>query len=231
VIQSPTHSPGLPFLSKDRVRTVFEVYRERLRAMELMPDVRSIVLAENCGPDSGGSLSHPHGQLLATPELLPALERSLQGTERRTKQWGVSCPLELVVDQERTRSQRLVWEGEEFTVLTPFASTLPYQLRLVPRRHTRSLSLVSDDEIRSLAELLPWTERALLEMFPGTSYNVTGVFPAPSDLCPAGYHWSIDLLPRLVKEDAFELASRVPVNPIAPELAAERYRAALRAPR
>lgn len=229
VIQHPAHGPGLPFLPFEQVREVVDVYRERLRALEATAGVRSVILAENCGPDSGGSLAHPHGQLLATPEVLPGLERTLQETQKRAAEWGVPCPVELLLSEGRRESRRLVWEDDHFVVIAPYASTLPYQLKVVPRRDARSLSQASDEELKSLAGILPRLERALLTLFPGTSYNVTGAFPSHRGSALPAFHWSIDLLPRLVREDAFELASWVPVNPIAPEIAAERYRTALTA--
>jgi len=230
VIQSPTHSPGFPYLGSAHQLEVFEVYRERVRALEPMPGARSIVLAENWGPDSGGSLSHPHGQILATTELVPGLADMLRGSEERAREWQVPCPLEHVLDEERRIGSRIVLEDEHITVLAPFASTFPYQVRFIPREHRRSLSRSGEGELRSLAVYVPRVERALLALFPGASYNMAGVFPVGEADVPRSFHWWLDLLPRLGKGDAFELAAHVPVNPVPPEAAAEQYRRALSSP-
>ena len=231
VIQAPAHSPGLPYLPPAHVREVFHVYRERVAALAGSPQVRSIVLAENWGPDSGGSLTHPHGQILSTPELVPGLAALLRGTEERVAEWKVPCPVEATMQRERDEGSRMVVENPHFLVVAPFASTEPHQLRFIPTRHLKSLSQMSDIELDALADLTTRMERALLDEFPGASYNLSAVFPTPATPAPEAFHGWIDLRPRLVKPDAFELASRVAVNPVAPERAAERFRAALSASR
>ncbi|HXY47692.1 MAG TPA: hypothetical protein VEK13_07360, partial [Thermoplasmata archaeon] len=82
-------------------------------------------------------------------------------------------------------------------------------------------------EIHRLAELLPQVLRALSEVVPGASYNfVTRAFPwaTPED---GAYHWHLDVLPRLVRPDGFDVGSGIPVNPVAPEAAADQLRRAI----
>lgn len=224
VIQSPTHGLGVSQLPPGQVREILDVYRARLRALEAAGEARSLALVENWGVDSGGSLTHPHGQILGTPVVLPALERTLRGTSARARDWHAACPVEHLLGEELSAQSRIIAEQEHFVALAPYASTVPYQVRVVPRRHARSLSEAHDRELDSLSVLLPRLERALLEIFPGTSYNLVALFPARPEASTGPFHWTADLLPRLVKEDGFELAARVAVNPIAPEAAAARYR-------
>ncbi len=230
VIQSPSHTPGLPFLGVKANLEVLEVYRDRVRTFERDPQLRSIVLAENWGMESGGSLTHPHGQLLATAEETPTLARWGRAMRERAHEWGVPCAVERVVEDERRERTRLVLEDERLSVIAPEASHVPYQLRLIPHRHARSLSQATDPELASLAVILPRLERALLRMFPDASYNVAASFLGRRTAQDSAFHYTIDLVPRLTTPDAFEIASGVPVNPVRPETAAERYRAALADP-
>ena len=73
--------------------------------------------------------------------------------------------------------------------------------------------------------------RALLTVLPGASYNFVIRSPAgpapPSD----SYHWHLDLVPRLVRPDGFDLGSGYAVNTVLPEVAAGALREALAAKR
>lgn len=224
VIQTPVHSTGPAFLPPAQLYEVMEVYRERVRALEALAGVRSVLLAENWGPDSGGSLTHPHGQLLASPERFPALEARLSGSEACADLWKVPCAMEAIVERERREGSRVVVEDEQISAVTPFASTVPYQVRLIPRRHLRSIAQATDGELRSIATMLPALERALLQAFPLASYNVAALSPGLTEGPAPGFHFSIELLPRLAKPDAFELGAHVAVNPVPPEKAASDYR-------
>lgn len=224
VIQSPTHSPGLPYLGVDRAREVFQVYWERLRALEATEGIRTVALVENWGTDSGGSLQHPHGQLLATSEVVPALASLWAATRDRAAEWATDCPMEHVLRAERDERTRVVWEGPRTVAFAPYASVLPYQLRFLLSRHTSSISHASSSELAELSEVAVRAQRVLLDEFPGTSYNLVGVFPTPLAPSPPPFHGYIDLLPRLARADGFELGAHVPVNPVRPEKAAEMYR-------
>lgn len=226
VIQSPRHAPGFPFLTEEHIGEILEVYRERVRELERIPGVGTLVWAENYGPDSGGSLIHPHAQLLATPERVHPLEVTLERSTALARAWGVPCATEALLATERSQAQRMVYEEPYLNVVAPFASDVPYHLRLSPTRHLRSPSEANDAELRALGLALARVERALLRLFPEVSYNVSSLIPPPSGDASA-FHWSVDLRPRLVKADAFELATHVPVNPIPPEVAAEKLRGAL----
>jgi UDPglucose--hexose-1-phosphate uridylyltransferase len=223
IVTSPTHEPGLAYLPEEHQRTLFRFLRERVRAVGVDPAVSTTVLLENQGPESGGTLPHPHAQLLAS-EILPDRVREEHESFEVDRS---SCALERVVEQERVIADRWVARDEELVAFAPFASEHPYEVWVVPRRHTSSFARATDSETDALAELLPKLLRALDAIRPGASYNwfVHSLErpPSPSE----SFHWHLELTPRIQRADGFELAAGLPVNAVLPERAADEYRRAM----
>ncbi len=140
---------------------------------------------------------------------------------------GGSCLLETVTSAEERTGARLILQDPWLTGVAPYGSEHPYEMRLVPRRHAPSLAAATDAEVASLARHLPAVLRALGQVVPAVSYNwvVHGLGPAAPGT--AGFHWHVEVLPRLVRPDGFELGSGLAVNPVPPEEAAARLIAEL----
>jgi UDPglucose--hexose-1-phosphate uridylyltransferase len=231
VIESPTHSPLLPFLPREQVERALTMCRDRLRVLSGHALVGSVTLFENAGPESGGSLWHPHAQLVTVPELSPALEEELEGSERYRDQTKAECAFEAVRHAELGDGRRVVFDTGGFTAYAPFASAVPFEVRLMPNRHSPTLAEATDEEIRSLSERLPSLLRALLGLLPGASYNFVVRIPVGRSPATHRYHWHLDVLPRLVRPDGFDLGSGYAVNTVPPEDAAAALRTALGAKR
>lgn len=227
IIESPAHSPTFPYLSRDQALRVLRVCRDRARELSGRAGIVSTTLFENAGPESGGSLWHPHAQLVATPELSPSLRSEVEGAERLRERLGGQCPFEQVRDEEVRDGARVVFESSAFTAFAPFASAYPFELRVIPSRHTPSFGDANDSEVEVLSEQLPALLRSFLSLAPGASYNFVVKSPAGTMHRQDRYHWHLDVYPRLVRPDGFDLGSGFHVNTVAPEEAAQSLRAAL----
>jgi UDPglucose--hexose-1-phosphate uridylyltransferase len=231
VIESPSHAPSLGFLPAEQVVRVLRMCRDRVRYLSGQPRVGSITLFENTGPESGGSLWHPHAQLVTVPGLAPSLREEVEGAERYRKRWGGHCAFEAVVREEVKDGTRKLFDSDGFVGYTPFASAVPYEVRMLPTRHAVSLSEMTDDEAAALAGHLAALLRAFLAVLPGASYNFVVRSPAPREAVSEPYHWHLELVPRLIRPDGFDLGSGYSVNTVLPEVAAEALREALAAKR
>jgi UDPglucose--hexose-1-phosphate uridylyltransferase len=220
VIETPQHAPGMPALSAPALRALFRFFRARVAAVQEAPGVAAVLLFENWGPESGGTLWHPHVQVAGFPEVPPVL-----AGEASRFAGGDRCLLESVTESEIFETSRVVLADQRFSAYVPFGSEHPYELRVVPLVHRPSFADASDEEIDRLSDLLPRLLRALDRIVPGVSYNwwVHGAGRA----IPSSFHWHVEVTPRIVRPDGFELGSGLMVNPVAPEAAAVRLRAAL----
>jgi len=227
LIESPTHSPLLPYLPREQVRRVLRLGRDRVRDLGGRAGVGTVTFFENAGPESGGSLWHPHSQLVATAGSSPSLGEEMAGIERLHARYPGSCAFEAVRDEETRDGSRVVFESDAFLGFAPFASAYPYEVRVVPRRHSASMGEANDGEIEELAERLPALLRALMSVVPGASYNYVVRAPSDSAAGRERYHWHLDLYPRLVRPDGFDLGSGFHVNTVLPEEAARLLRTEL----
>jgi UDPglucose--hexose-1-phosphate uridylyltransferase len=227
VIEGPQHSPGLAYLPPEQRRDVFRFLRDRVRDLTARPGIANVLLFENWGPESGGTLWHPHAQLVGLPFVPP---RVAEERDHFQKAPAGGCLLESIVDAERKAAARLVSDAPSMVAYAPFASEHPFETWIVPKRHGASFGDATDTEVDRLAELLPAVLRALATAWPGSSYNwfVHGLgATAPGG---AAFHWHVEVVPRLVRPDGFDLGAGVPVNPVAPEAAATALAAGLETP-
>lgn len=231
VIESPNHSPSLGLLAPEQVARVIRTCRDRVRELSRRPRVGTVTLFENTGPESGGSLWHPHAQLVSVPELAPALRDELERAEAYRARTGARCAFEAVYEEELRSSERRVFESAGFVGYTPFASAVPFEVRVFPHRHMRSFGEMTDEEATMLAADLSALLKAFLVTLPGASYNFVVRCPGVGVPGTEEYHWHLDFLPRLIRPDGFDLGSGYSVNTVLPEVAAETLRAALAAKR
>jgi UDPglucose--hexose-1-phosphate uridylyltransferase len=230
LIESPRHGSPFPDLPTDQRRTVVRVARDRVRALAEHRGIRGVLLFENAGPESGGTLWHPHAQLVATPIDLPRVEEELRAVRARRTPTSGRCPVEEILEAEERAGVRRIAERGGLVAVAPYASALPYEVRIVPRRHFASFAEATDAETEALAELLAALLRALVAEAPRASYNWFAASLPPSHPDRSLLHWQLTVAPRLVRPDGFEIGGGIEVNPVAPETAAARLRARVESP-
>ena len=161
VIESPDHDRPIALLETKQIAELMEMYRARL--IDLTGDRRFkyILIFENHGADAGASLEHPHSQIIATPMIPVYVAGELRGAEHYFNDMGGECIYDVIIKDELARSKRVVFENSSFVCLAPFASKYPYELMILPRRHSPSFVECTHREISDLAELLRITLSSL----------------------------------------------------------------------
>jgi UDPglucose--hexose-1-phosphate uridylyltransferase len=126
--------------------------------------------------------------------------------------------LEDLLQEEVRRRERIVAIDGEAVAICPFASRVPFQVQIVPRKPRARFE--DDGPLGA----------ALLHDVLGRLARVLGALP-PLNLwvrtAPSGaehFCWRIDLLPRLTHLAGLELGTGVNLNVMPPELAAGRLR-------
>ena len=215
IVNSPRDVHSLAELEPAELELAVEVWRERMRAHA---DAACLHLFVNEGAASGASREHTHAQLLAL-DFVPALiarERERFGAYA-TRTMGGSLLDDLLAEEVRRR-ERLVAIDADAVLLAPFASALPYQMMLVPRRPR----LRFEDEGPSGAALLHDALTRLRLRFGGCPPLNLWVRTAPRGA--EHFCWRIDIVPRLTEVAGLELGAGVALNAVAPERAAAELR-------
>jgi UDPglucose--hexose-1-phosphate uridylyltransferase len=215
IAHGPDHVPSITDMDAEQFARAVDGWRCRLAAMDQAAYVHVMV---NEGSAAGASLEHSHAQLYAL-DFVPALvarERE-RFTAHNTRTMG-GCLMCDLLQEEVRRRERVVAVDDDAVLLAPFASRLPYELQLVPRRHAASFGDAAETGAALLHDGLLKLRAALgapppLNLWVRTAPRGAGHF-----------HWHIDVLPRLTQLAGFELGTGVAVNIRAPERSAQELR-------
>jgi UDPglucose--hexose-1-phosphate uridylyltransferase len=217
IVNAPESVLSLADLPPERLAGAMEVWRERMRAHSHSEYVQLIV---NERREAGASLEHTHSQLYAL-DFVPAevaRERERCGAyATRTMGRGL---LEDLVAEEVRRGERIVAIDEEAVLMAPYASRLPFQLMLAPRKPRMRF----EDDGPLGASLLHDGLCRLARHFGSSPPLNMWVRTAPRGA--EHFCWRIDVAPRLTHLAGLELSTGVNLNIVAPEHAAAVLREA-----
>jgi UDPglucose--hexose-1-phosphate uridylyltransferase len=215
IVNGPQSVLSLAELGVEQVVAAVEVWRARMRAH---PESAYLQLIVNERREAGASLPHTHAQLYGL-DFVPAVvarERE-RANAYTTRTMGGSLLGDLLAEEVRLR-ERIVAVDEEAVLLPPYASQLPFQLMLVPRRPRARF----EDEGPSGAALLHDGLRRLARLL-GSSPPLN-LFVRTAPLGAEHFCWRIDILPRLTHLAGLELSTGINLNIVAPEHAAALLR-------
>jgi UDPglucose--hexose-1-phosphate uridylyltransferase len=235
IIETPDHAKGMADMSVDEVTNVLVAYRTRLLDLRRDTRLRYHVLFKNHGMRAGASISHSHSQLIAVPLVPPVAVAELNSCREFFEQ-RYRCILCDILDFELRSGERIVREFPEFVTFAPFASALPFELRLLPKRHCHDFGLLQDEELSGLAAAMKDMLSRLKEVLKDPPYNFIlhtspSLQPRPGrpefwSSIEYDYHWHIELVPRIIQLAGFEWGTGFHINPTTPEDAAAALRGA-----
>jgi UDPglucose--hexose-1-phosphate uridylyltransferase len=216
VVNAPQARVSLSQLEPAQVATAVEVWRARIRH-HTERGAAYVHVIVNERQEAGASLPHTHAQVYALP-FVPAQvarERERFGAHA-TRTMGGNLLGDLVQEEVRRR-ERIVAVDDEAVLIAPYASRLPFQLMLAPRRPQPRFE---DDSAG--AALLHDALTRLARRFGAPPPLNLWVRTAP----PGTEHfgWRIDIQPRLTHLAGLEMGAGVNLNIVAPELAAAELR-------
>ncbi len=215
IVNAPDPVSSLSELTPEQVAVAMEAWRSRMRAYA-QAACRHLIVNER--REAGASLPHTHAQLFALAFVPAAIARERERFSAYAVRTMGSNLLGDLVQEEVRRRVRIVAIDDEAVLMAPYASQVPYQLMLAPRRPSARF----EDDGPSGAALLHDGLSRLRRRFGA---------PPPLNLwvrtAPQGadhFCWRIDIVPRLTHLAGLELGTGVHLNVVAPEQAADELR-------
>jgi UDPglucose--hexose-1-phosphate uridylyltransferase len=194
------------------------MWRERA-AHHVAAGAACVHVLVNEGRVAGASLPHTHAQLYALSFVPAAIARERERfSAYATRTMGGNLLGDLVQEEVRRR-ERIVAIDDEAVCLAPYASRVPYQLLIAPRRPAPRFE---DDGPLAAGLLHDVLGRLARHLTASPPLNLW-VRSAPAGAEHFG--WRIDVLPRLTHLAGLELGTGVNLNVVAPERAAAELRA------
>jgi UDPglucose--hexose-1-phosphate uridylyltransferase len=150
---SPRHDLTLPELGLPALEGVIRTWAEQSSELGHRSIIRSVQVFENKGALMGCSNPHPHSQIWAQSELPNELRKELDAQREYLDEHGRALLCD-ILDEERSRAERMLFENDHFSALVPFWAVWPFEVLLSARRPIAYLADLSENEVRSLAEIM-----------------------------------------------------------------------------
>jgi UDPglucose--hexose-1-phosphate uridylyltransferase len=216
IIESPVHNQTLGTMTYRKVEQILLAYRERFLQLGADPRFQMVTIFRNNGQRAGTSLAHPHSQLIATPIVPSHTRHLLEEAMRHYDDWG-SCVFCDMIREELKVGKRVVLETADYVAFEPFASRVPFETWIVPKKHNASFGNITPEEAKKCARVLRRLLGSMYRLLGDFDYNYI-VSTAPfKDANESYYHWHISILPRLTTPAGFELGSGIYITVVFPE--------------
>ena len=226
VIESPLHNQDICQMSTEEMGILIDVYHKRyVDLMEQHQNMMTMIF-RNHGRRAGTSLIHPHSQIVVTgivPNFIRYREEELQ---RYYDDFGRCVHCDILEAEMRDR-QRVIYENESFLCFVPFAAVVPFQIRIMPKRHEADFGDISDQEKSDLTTALHDNLCRLHYKLDNPDYNYMIHSCARYKAGEPHLHWSLEIRPRLTMIAGFEFGSGMAINPSVPEEDAKLLKGAL----
>jgi UDPglucose--hexose-1-phosphate uridylyltransferase len=230
IIEAPEHSARPEDMGTEQVKTVLELYKQRVTEIQKDERIRHVLVCKNSGSGAGSGFTHQHSEIIATPIIPLRMKTELDGAKYHYsyKERCIYCD---IIDEELRVGKRIITETERFLAFCPYAPKYPFEFWIAPRTHKCSFEDISPEEIDDLSGVLASTIKRMRALLGEPSYNYV-VHTAPNRIprrdfrhtLGDDFHWHIEVVPRLQSASGFEWGSGFYVVPTTPEDAAEFYR-------
>jgi len=216
IIETPSHNLPMALMSYEQVEKVLIAYRERYNALKKNRQFKFITIFKNHGWASGTSLKHPHSQLVATPIVATYYRRKFDVAVDYYDDIGKCLYCDLLAE-ELEKGERIIVHTKNFVILHPYASRVPYETWIFPKRHYASFGLFPVTHLAELAMVLRDTLLCLYRGLDNPAFNLMIDTSTTEDEEDPYYHWHIRIVPRLTTIAGFEMGSGIYINTALPE--------------
>ncbi len=218
------HEKNIPKMSLAESTELFRVFKHRLNVLSQDPHSNYSSLWHAWGQLAGASIYHPHYQILTLPIVPPDIRRSLEGSVRYAREHK-KCVHCVMLDYEKRRKVRIVYENAEAIAIAPFVSKQPFEVRIFPKKHFSHFEKTPDKVLCGAVEALGFTLRKISEKLGDPDYNFflhTAPFRDANEY--KMYHWHMEVIPKISLLGGFEWSTGIDINTIDPDNAAKVLR-------
>ena len=221
IIETPDHEGALGRMGTDHIQRILKAYRDRSSDLAGDKRFRQILILKN---HPGVFYLHPHSHVLAMPVIPRRIDEEVWGTLDyfRRKERCIFCD---IIKEEITSGKRIILETPHFLSFCPFASRYPFEIWIIPRRHSPDFISIRDDEMWDLATAMGTIFGRLLRLLQNPPYSFSfHSSPVQEEYHRSEYHWHVEIRPRIGLSEGFEWGTGFFVNSTPPELAAIHLR-------
>jgi UDPglucose--hexose-1-phosphate uridylyltransferase len=235
LVQNPRHDTELWQSSDAEIAQVLRLAAQRIQDLKQDLRFKYVTFYKNHGAPAGQQFDHPISQLTATTFVPRRVLNELRASRDFyiDKERCVFCDM---LNQEMRSNLRIVEMRGDYVVFCPFASRVPYEMWIMPRKHEAAFERTVASKTANLHELAGVLRRTLqrvncmAESFHMVLHSVPNTYQKSNILqywktVDEDYHWHIEVLPVMGTQAKPYFLKEVYYSPISSEVAAERLRA------
>ena len=216
VIETPEHGKETGDLPLDHWVSIMEAYINRTIELSKDEKIKYILIFKNKGGKAGASLKHAHSQIFAAGFTPPHIIDKLTKAQQYRIENGNCYYCDLIKKEEH--GPRLIMADDKAIAFTPYASIYEYEAWIIPRNHLDNITLLDRNEITSLVKMMKQIVTKL------NKYKIPYNMYLHQAITDKDEHFYIRICPRRSTWAGVEMGSRIIINTVSPEEAAEFYR-------
>jgi UDPglucose--hexose-1-phosphate uridylyltransferase len=201
VVESPDHGMTLQNADEAQVERVLWMYRDRVKDLKRDLKIRNVIVTRRHGKP-GSRIRHPYSRVLAAPIVFDELRNELTRA-REYYAYKRRCVFCDTIREETATGDRLIQVTPHFVAFVPYAARVPFEVRILPRRHASGFEEIAPEEVEDLARLLKKLAGLLAKGVGDPSYEIT-LHTSPNlairivqgewDTIERDYHWHLEIL-------------------------------------
>lgn len=224
VVVVKDHEQDIAKFSEGILEDLFESFKCRYKHFAKLENVEYVMPIYNHGPQAAASIEHPHAQIFASAVVPNIVARELSHTAAYHNEHK-TCAFCDLIKHEKSQNTRLLFENDDFVAFTFYAARFPFEVWILPKKHSSDFYAMNEEQTKSLAEISKKVFSSLDQTLndPPLNFFIHSA-PVNDDGKLDHYHWHMEIAPRLALYGGYELGSGMIIDIIAPEQAAEYLR-------
>jgi UDPglucose--hexose-1-phosphate uridylyltransferase len=223
IIETPSHDKKADKYTIEQWSAYLKTINTRVSDLSKDRRLKHIQVFKNHGSRAGATLRHPHSQIIATGFIPNEVKNEYKRCEDYYNIHQRTLLLD-IANEELRIGKRVVFENNTFLAFAPYASLYPFEIIISPKEHIGSISSLNQQQIHDLAQILKNIYKKLYGVLGDFHYNM--IFKTPIESLEY-YTFYIQIIPRIYMLAGYELATNMRINPVTPEMAAQKLKEVL----
>ncbi|MFY9243874.1 MAG: UDP-glucose--hexose-1-phosphate uridylyltransferase [Polaribacter sp.] len=196
---SPDHSKSLADMEVLDIKKVVNAWQKEYVSIGEIDGINYVQIFENKGAVMGCSNPHPHGQIWSQSSLPNEVDKKNQQQLAYFKENNSSL-LGDYLKQEQVAKERIIFENDDFLVLTPFWAIWPFEVMIAPKKSQKDITEMTENEALNFAEAISVITKAYDKLFNTSFPYSSGIHQAPTNGEKNDHwHWHMSFYPPLLR--------------------------------
>ncbi len=178
---------------------VIKAWQNEYTALGNNQMINYVQIFENKGAVMGCSNPHPHGQIWSQ-STLPNEVAKKDEQQKDYYSKNRSSLLKDYLDQELEANERIIYQNNDFVVLTPFWAIWPFETMIVPKKAYQNITQLSGKESLSYADVISKITKTYDLLFECSFPYSSGIHQSPTNgELNEHWHWHMSFYPPLLR--------------------------------